>query len=105
MEHVHAFVKEPRPFDQLTGSRAYQLMERLNAGEKVSAKDYQFDFLTTGGIVKVLGWLFDFKPFLHTYLVKDRFYGWQEVYAPNKTYVREHWGTPSWIVRIEEIDA
>lgn len=98
MEHVYAFVKSPRPWEQMVDSRPVQLMSRLNAGEKLNPEEYPRE-----SIVKLLGWTFDFRPFLRLFLVKDKYYGWQEVYAPNKTMARKNWATPSHIIRIEEI--
>lgn len=40
------------------------------------------------GYYKLMGYLYDFKPYLKKYLYKQ--YGsWHEVYAPNKTLLRQ----------------
>jgi len=40
------------------------------------------------GIVKIMGYKYDFKPYLKKFLYKQ--YGqWNEVYAPNKTLLRK----------------
>ena len=52
-------------------------------------KGYIFglDNLQRGGVYRLMGWAYDFKPYLRKYLVKQ--YGqWQEYYAPNKTSLR-----------------
>lgn len=44
--------------------------------------------LHTSGIVKIMGYKYDFKPYLKKFLYKQ--YGqWNEVYAPNKTLLRK----------------
>jgi hypothetical protein len=48
---------------------------------------FGLDTLQRSGIYKLQGWIYDFKPFLNRYLVKQ--YGsWTEYYAPNKTKLR-----------------
>ena len=45
------------------------------------------DHLKRDGVYKLSGWVYDFNPFMNTYLVKQ--YGsWQEYKAPNKTLLR-----------------
>lgn len=44
--------------------------------------------LQSNGIYKLMGWAYDFRPYLKKYLVKQ--YGdWREYYAPNKTALRK----------------
>jgi hypothetical protein len=43
--------------------------------------------LQRSGIYKLMGWIYDFKPFLNRYLVKQHG-DWTEYYAPNKTKLR-----------------
>ena len=46
------------------------------------------DNLLRSGLYKLSGWAYDFRPFLKNYVYKQ--YGsWHEVYAPNKTMLRE----------------
>ena len=53
------------------------------------------------GNVKIMGYLYNLKPYLKLYLVKQ--YGeWTEVFAPNKTLLRK--STYGRIDRIIEID-
>jgi len=40
------------------------------------------------GCFKCLGWLYDFRPHLKKYLVKQ-YNNWSEEYAPNKTAIRK----------------
>lgn len=56
------------------------------------------------GIIKQMGWCFDFRSFFKKYLVKLKHYGWREQYAPNKTFIRQNAVTPSHVLRIIEID-
>lgn len=54
------------------------------------------------GIYRIGGWIFDFRAFFKVYLVKTKYYGWQEQYAPNKTFIRKCAATPSHILKIIE---
>jgi hypothetical protein len=46
------------------------------------------DNLLRYGVYKLMGYVYDFKPFLKKYLYKQ--YGsWNEAYAPNKTKLRQ----------------
>lgn len=45
------------------------------------------DNLSSYGIYKRAGWLYDFKPYLKKYLIKQ-YDQWNERYAPNKTMLR-----------------
>jgi hypothetical protein len=46
------------------------------------------DNLIRSGVYKLMGYVYDFKPYLKKYLYKQ--YGdWQEAYAPNKTTLRK----------------
>lgn len=48
---------------------------------------FGLDNLQKTGYYKLMGWAFDFRPFMRKFLVKQ--YGqWQEYYAPNKTLLR-----------------
>lgn len=52
-------------------------------------KGYIFglDNLQRDGIYRLMGWAYDFRPYLKKYLVKQ--YGqWHEYYAPNKTKLK-----------------
>ena len=56
----------------------------------VYSEDYtcELDNMLREGVVKRMGYMFNFKPYLKHYLYKQ--YGqWNEVYAPNKTALRK----------------
>ena len=40
------------------------------------------------GIYKLGGYVFDFRPHFKKFLVKWRYYGWLEHYAPNKIFIK-----------------
>ena len=56
------------------------------------------------GIIKQAGWIFDFRSFFKLYLVKTKYYGWKEQYAPNKTFIRKCATIPSRILKIIELE-
>jgi hypothetical protein len=47
------------------------------------------------------GYVYDWRPFLRKFLYKSQYYGWQEAYAPNRTYIRKN--RPYRIFEIVEI--
>ena len=49
---------------------------------------FGIDNLKSTGLYKLMGWAYNFKPYLKKYIVKQ--YGqWHEYYAPNKTTLRQ----------------
>lgn len=56
------------------------------------------------GTYKLMGWVFNFAPLFKTYLVKRKYEGWVEIKAPNKTFIRRHATSPSYILRIVELE-
>lgn len=46
------------------------------------------DELKSTGRYKLLGWSYDFKPYLKRFLVK-RYGSWSEYFAPNRTLLRK----------------
>jgi hypothetical protein len=97
MENVYKFVKWDVPaLETLKDSTAYKTMEALQNGEKTS-------IYAESGTVKLMGWLFDFRPYMKKYVVKIKYYGWQEMYAFNKTAIRKNYVIPSHVLQIVEI--
>lgn len=54
------------------------------------------------GIQRFRGYVFDFRPHFKKYLVKTKFCGWAEQWAPNKTFIRKCADRPSEILEIRE---
>lgn len=52
-----------------------------------TAHVFGVDNLKQSGIYKLMGWAYDFRPYLKKYLIKQ-YDHWQEYYAPNKTTLR-----------------
>ena len=51
------------------------------------------DSLINNGIVKVLGWIYDYRDFFNKYVVKHKVYGWIECYGPSKMFIRDYFGS------------
>lgn len=92
--------------DTLKDSRAYNLRERLNSGEKLSREDKNWiaeninhnSYFRTA--VPLRGYRFDFSDVLRKFLVKQHGQ-WSEYYAPDKTSLRNAiYGTINQIVEI-----
>lgn len=56
------------------------------------------------GIFKLMGWAFNFRPLFKKFLVKFKYDGWREMYAPNRTFIRRNATHSSYILRIVELD-
>lgn len=112
----YAFVKDPISEEELKKTKPYQmlrLIEGKGGYQKLSLEEKQlvntlFDELVyydtyRTGLVKIGGWIIDFTKYLKTYLVKNKFYGWMEIKAFNKTSIRQNAITPSHILNIQEL--
>ena len=94
---------------QAKATREYAIMEKLERGEKVDVGELTFfselwnpkGYLC--GVVRCMGWLYDFRPYMKRYLVHDKYYGWREIYSLNKTAIRKLSCAPSHILEIVEI--
>ena len=110
MNNVYAFIQNPKPFLEVCGSStAYKIMERLNNGEKIQESDYiifrEINSVEAykNGIYRIMGYIFDFRKYFKKYLVKTKYYGWQEQYAPSKMFIRKNSSSPSHIIKIIEL--
>lgn len=56
------------------------------------------------GRFKTGGLIIDFTPLMKTYLVKYKYFGWQEQKAPCKMFIRENSVHPSYILKIVELE-
>lgn len=96
---IYKFVKWDVPvLDSLKGSDVYALHEKAETGKlDRSDKNTIFRELQTNSYSKTgiprSGWMFSFKSYLKTFLVKLKFYGWQEVYSFDKSSIREYYGS------------
>lgn len=79
-------------FSSTATSDQPNILQNKSAEQFIKEKyQNQFNFGTNNliktGFYKIMGWRFDFRPFLKKFLYKQ--YGqWTEIYAPNKTAVR-----------------
>lgn len=93
--------------DQIKKTRAYEIHEMLENGVKWCKipEELKIAFYTdNNGTVKSGGWCFDFSRLFKCYWVKVKYYGIIQIYAPNKTYIRQHYPTPSHIIKIVEVN-
>lgn len=61
------------------------------------------DSLIYDGIVKVMGWVYDYTNIFHKYIVKLKDYGWIECYGPSKMFIRDYFGNHN-VIKIVKID-
>ena len=105
MNNVYKFVSwDVPPLDQHKGSRAYTYMEKLNNGAKLTRKEKDF-IQDESGIIKRMGYAYDFRPYMKKYLVKEDFVGWREAWGFDKTSIRHNHPIPSRIRKIMEMPA
>ena len=103
--YVFKFVSwDATPEEIIKETRYYKLIEKLENGEKLTRLEKD-SIHSLNGVVKQGGWMFDFRPFMKTYLVKDECYKWRELYAFDKTSLRNNYdGCKSHILRIVELE-
>lgn len=91
MKNIYPFVENPVDINTLKDSN---IMIAINEAEKRNLKPlkqmYHKGYVFGAehlikGYYKLMGWFFDLSPYCKTYLVKEKYYGWQEYKAPNKT--------------------
>ena len=58
---------------------------------------------TPTGTYRVGGWEYNFRDELRLFLVKEKYSGWREYYATNKTAIRKKLGSHN-IIRIVELE-
>jgi hypothetical protein len=116
MKNVRKFVKHDIPdLAKLENTPAYKLLKHFNEGGTIKSADKELIRLVFNelwhpdtyrhGIYKLQGYIFDFSDYLKTFLVKDKYYGWQEYKSFNKSWVRENSTSPSHIIQIVELPA
>ena len=112
MKNVYKFVGgEIKPLEEYKNARPYILLEKLNNGEKLSREEKQDSIFSElwhaetyqKGIYRLDGWAFDFCPYMKRFTIRDKYHGWREVRAFDKTAIRQNACTPSHILEIVEI--
>lgn len=88
---------------------AYELYKRFENGEKIENKQPLFDELWHSdsyrtGVIRQMGWSFNFREFFKTFLIKTKYGGWEEIVAPNKMFIRVNSVSPSQILKIIELE-
>jgi len=82
--------------------------ELVSSGAKLSreVKDRIFHKIqrnSSKAYYRLMGWIFPFASYMKTYLVKYKYYGWQEIKAFDKMCIRNSWYTNSGIIKIIEL--
>ena len=112
MKNVYKFVNHSVPdIEKLSSAPAYKLLEKLNRGETLTrseksggifSEQSHWDTYNTGRY-KLMGYIFDFSPFMKTFLVKLKYSGWTEIKAFDRTCVRKNATFPSHILQIVDL--
>ena len=115
---IYPFVENPLPvdFEKAEGIfRAYRLLKERGGYKHLSKEEKEFvaSFFSElshpeayrDGIYRCVGWVVDFRSFLRRFLVKDRYDGWREIWAFNKTTLRRNSVRPHHILEIIEVPA
>ena len=109
-------IQQPYPFnergtlDSIINSMAYRYFQKLVSGQKLSRidKDTLFHNIQANSGKEnymLMGMIIPFKQFMKLYLVKYRYDNtWQEVYAFDKTCIRNSYYTNRCIVGILEFN-
>lgn len=115
MKKYYPFVNEPINENELKETKPYnalKLLEDKGGYSKLTKNEKEFvnthfselwniDTYKTGRY-KIMGWILDFSKYLKTYLVKTKYYGWNEIKAFNKTCIRKNAVVPSHVLEIIE---
>jgi hypothetical protein len=102
---ISAFVDNPKGKPE--NYRAFYAMEAVKNGKPLGEYENLFDELWhseayNNGIVRQMGYLFDFRGYFKSYIVEFKHGGFRRVYAPNKTHIRKLSWKKSWILKIIE---
>lgn len=112
MKSVYKFVTWEVPaLEDLKNSVAYQLLEKLNRGEKLTRKEKSDEIFGElwncetyrTGKYRSMGYVFDFGSYMKSFLVKIKDYGWREIKAFDRTSIRRNAVYPSHILRIIDL--
>ena len=108
---IYPFVEDPKG-DPKTG-RQYEIYKYYKNGGKYNEEMKELhcmggyspstDSLIYNGVVKVLGWIYDYRNIFNKYIVKLKDYEWVECYAPCKMFIRDYFGNHN-VVKIIKID-
>ncbi|MFA6661432.1 MAG: hypothetical protein WCS56_00195 [Bacilli bacterium] len=90
---------EPIPLENLKQARVYKALEAADKGDFSMLKDYT----SSTGFNKVGGYEFDMREHMNRYVVKEKYCGWHEYYAVNKTEIRKFLGSHN-VLEIQELD-
>ena len=112
MKNVYRFVSWDIPdLEELSSAPVYKLLDKLNRGEKLTREEkssgifgelWHSETYQTGRY-KLRGYIFDFSPFMKTFRVKLKYYGWKEIKAFDRTSIRKNATFPSYILRIVDL--
>lgn len=97
--------------EQAEQSAVGQLLKRVQNGESIPLEDFEPEFSElyhhnsyVSGIVRHMGWIFDFTPYFKKYLVKDVGYThWHEQCAPSVQFIYGLSIDPNSIERVVEL--
>lgn len=112
MKSVYKFVAWEVPaLEELKNSVAYQLLEKLNNGEKLTREEKNNGIFRElfhnetywSGKYRLQGYVFDFSPFMKSFLVKTKYSGWREIKAFDRTSIRKNAAYSSHILRIIDL--
>lgn len=115
LEHVYKFVTHELSTkkEDYKNHALCKLMVAYNDKRKLTPEEQKFEDMFfselwhrsayRNGIYHLMGYEFDFRPFFKKWLVKFKYDGWEEMYAPNKTFITQHAIHPSHILQIIEI--
>ena len=108
---IYAFVENPKG-NPRTGKQ-YEIYEYYKNGGKYTEEMKKVhcmggcspstDSLIYDGIVKVMGWIYDYRDIFNKYVVKHKVYGWMECCGPSKMFIRDYFSNHN-ILKIIEID-
>lgn len=89
MENVYKFVSWDVPaLETYKGAKVYIIMDKLNRTEKLTRDEKDYIYNHGQGYIDLMGYRYNFKPYMHKYLVNYKYIGWLERWAYDKTSIR-----------------
>lgn len=89
MDNVYKFVSWDVPaLEMHKDAKVYIIMDKLNRAEKLTRDEKDYIYNQGKGYAEFMGYRYDFRCYMHKYVVKYKYYGWLERWACDKTSIR-----------------
>lgn len=89
MDNVYKFVSWDVPaLETHKDAKVYIIMDKLNRAEKLTRDEKDYIYNHGQGYILLFGYCYNFKRYMHKYLVRYKYIGWRKCWACDKTSIR-----------------